>query len=765
MVKSCLSFFERVADQTQRLVRKIRYKMTGPRMVSVQSLSDEKFLMLFNLEEVSKFLEQGDVLRAKATLLAHYGRRVKNGWPEFPTRLEEVREFLEQDDIPRADASPLVYLGQQVEDSWPEFPSRYKTNWEKLIAWADLVLENRFILAGIPEVTMGEEIDWHYKPTPDPEWTWALNRHDWLPLLARVYAKTSDERYVTKLVDLIVDWIDKNPPPLQENEASPTWRLMEVGMRMYLSWVPAFGFLYYTPAFTDEAKLKMLRAICDHARFLSRYKTTRNHLLRESIGLAYVGFYFPEFKEANQWQQIALTRLDQALVKQVNRDGSHIEMATGYQWLVVDEYQLVYDLLQATNHSLPRENLGPWLENMYRLLVYLIRPDYSFPQLNDGFTGPNHLLLDKLTKAGETFKRDDFVYAGTEGRQGACPLETSVAFNDAGLYVMRTDWTRDARYLLFNAGPYGGPHGHEDKLNIELYAFGQSFIVDPGTYTYNRADPFRTYFVSSASHNLIMVDGKSQVRRWKKENLNPQPAVGNYATWISQADFDYVAATYNDGYGCFGFRPPKDAVVEEVIHTRHILFVKPDYWVMIDELQASSSHNYQLLFHTPPEVNAAAGPENRIILKTSPDGPSLYLIPAAPKKATVTWMVGSEDPIQGWYAAPNYNLKFPATAVIYSWENSASTVITTLLYPCPAGQTAESVTIEPLPVSGGQGLAFVVTTGRGKDYLMLSQDDNLKQFGPYQSRGTVAGVRTDNNGKILSQFDSENTKSRLRASK
>jgi hypothetical protein len=253
-----------------------------------------------------------------------------------------------------------------------------------------------------------------------------------------------------------------------------------------------------------------------------------------------------------------------------------------------------------------------------------------------------------------------------------------------------------------------------------------------------------------------MVDGKSQIRRWKKENFNPQPAVGNYATWLSQVDFDYVVATYDDGYAYFDFEPSPEAIIEDVSHTRHILFVKPDYWVMIDELQADAPHNYQLLFHTPPEITVTPEPGNRIILGTTPDGPSLHLIPADPDKVKANWVRGGEGPIQGWCASSSYNTKSPAMAVIYEVENSASTIIVSLLYPCSAGQTAEPIMIEPLTVSGGQGLAFEVRTAQGKDYLMLSQDNNLKQFGPYQSREIVAGVRTNNKRKVFKQFDSKN---------
>ena len=225
----------------------------------------------------------------------------------------------------------------------------------------------------------------------------------------------------------------------------------------------------------------MLRSLYDHARFLSLFKTSRNHLLRESNGLAFFSIYLPEFKEAKQWQKVALSRLDRELTKQINQDGSHIEVSTGYQWLVIDELEAAYDLLQSNNLTLPKEDLAASLEKMYNMLAYLVRPDNTFPEINDGFI---RWQYTRLAKAGKKFGRNDFVFIGTDGIQGKEPRGTSMAFEDAGIYVMRSDWTSEARYLLFDAGPYGGPHGHEDKLSIELFAFGQPFIVDSCSYTY-----------------------------------------------------------------------------------------------------------------------------------------------------------------------------------------------------------------------------------------------------------------------------------------
>ena len=82
-----------------------------------------------------------------------------------------------------------------------------------------------------------------------------------------------------------------------------------------------------------------------------------------------------------------------------------------------------------------------------------------------------------------------------------------------------------------------------------------------------------------------------------------------------------------------------------------------------------------------------------------------------------------------------------------------STVLTTLLFPCPAGQNDAEVNIEPVEVSEGDGLAYLITTHRGSDYLMFSQDDAVKKFGNHRSKGIVAGIRTNINGEIFTEFE------------
>ena len=721
LVEAGLDLINRGGKRFRTLVKNMSLDKKSPRMRSAQRLSDAEFLSLFEIKTVTDFRGQGKLEEAKLALIKHYRDRSISTWPAVPKNITDLR--LNTGDL----------------------------NGDELNALAESILDFRVTHSEHkPKVSAHGKIDWAANPTTSREWILRLNRHQWWPVLGLAYAQTQDERYAREFVAQMLDWIKQNPPPPCKNEGSHSWRLMEAGLRMRISWIPAFALFSQSRHFSDEAKLVMLRSIYDHATFLSLFKSKLNHLLRESNGLACVSIYFPEFNDAKKWRDQALHRLEAELQRQVNQDGTHIEVSTGYQWLVIDEFEQTYELLKSNNLSLPNEDLGAWLENMYQVLARLIRPDGSFPEINDGF------ILEscaRLINAGERFGREDFIYIGSRGETGIVPKINSAGIKDAGLFAMRSDWSVDSRYLLFDAGPYGGFHGHEDKLSIEVYAYAQRFIVDSGSYTYEKTDPFRNYFVGAQGHNTLLVDGLSQIRRWQGHHMTPMVADGHYATWVSQSEFDYVMATYSEGYGEFLIEKSQvQASVDDVAHTRRVLFVKPDYWVIIDELQATSPHDYQLLFHTPPEIKVHIESHKQLILRTQPGSACLYILSAYPQEISVRTEAGRDDPIQGWYSVDHHR-KAPSTAIIYEKRQAVNAVLATLLYPRPAGQEDDGVTIEPLDVGDGSALAYIVTTEQGKDYIMFSREKTLTKLGDYEIEGIVAGVRTNRYGDKLGQFE------------
>lgn len=705
--------------------RRIRGGLTRlrgrPEMVSALGRSEVSFLREFiGIPELEASLGRGEPVAARRVLLAHYASRRSPAWPDFPTRMSEAGALRD----------------------------------EELICQAQRLLEHRFTFAGQPEVRFGARIDWRHNPTADPRarWTRELHRHRWWAVLAKAYQRTGDERYASEWVDVMCDWIRGNPPPPHKREGDVAWTLMGVGMRC-LIWPSAFSIFYGARSFTDDAKLLMLRSLFDHGQFLHLFHTHYNHLLRESNGLAYLSVYFPEFRRSGQWLRIALERLEGELRGQVYEDGTHIEVSTGYQWLAIEEFEGTAEILEAAGTAFSAMDLDARLGDMYRVLAAIIRPDGRFPQINDGFMDPRDTLLARLARAGHHRGQEELVYLGTRGAQGRPPAWCSRGMEDAGLYVMRSDWGADARYLLFDCGPFGGPHGHEDKLSVEICAYGQAFIVDPGSYTYHADDPYRDYFAGSRGHNTLVPAALSQVRRWGPDARQISTKItADTGAWLSREAFDYVEGQYTGPYGAFRFRgrPAGEPLVEGVRHTRQILFVKPDYWFMVDRVESPVPRDFELLFHTAPGIEARVEADGRVRLLASSSGAVLDLVPAGRAPDRVELVCGEESPIQGWYSNGRAAHKVPATAVIMRFEAISQARIGLLLYP-HRGADETTVLVQPLEV--GDAAACCVESTTGKDYLMVDNRGHWKKMGPHRSCAKVAGLRTDLEGRVLTSFE------------
>jgi hypothetical protein len=80
----------------------------------------------------------------------------------------------------------------------------------------------------------------------------------------------------------------------------------------------------------------------------------------------------------------------------------------------------------------------------------------------------------------------------------------STLFESQGLAVLRSG----DRYVSLECGPYGGGHGHPDRLHLTLHAGGVHWLADPGAGSYVSRDLF--WYRSTLAHNAPRLDGVSQ---------------------------------------------------------------------------------------------------------------------------------------------------------------------------------------------------------------------------------------------------------------
>lgn len=365
-----------------------------------------------------------------------------------------------------------------------------KTAGRQDIEAGERAVRHQFRSIGIAH-SFGPRIDWSFDKTaeaglaPNNEWTWQLNRHaEWLAL-SRAYRDTGDEKYAREFVAQMTAWVRDCPmPETAGNVPRSAWRTIETGIRAAQVWPELWFRFVRSPAMTDEALLAFLGAYVDHARHLMAYHTTGNWLAMEGNGLFHAGVLFPEFQDAAAWRETAAKWIYAELDNQVYPDGVQIELASGYHHVSLNNFLQVYKIARLNQVKLPPDFLQR-LEKMYDFDVYGATPSRQLPGVQDGGYFD---VRAALREAAELFpNRPDFLWYGSDGAKGEPPAVVSHAFPYAGYFVQRSGWDAAARWLWFDGGPFGYGHQHEDKLQIMVEAYGKSFLVDPGNYTYERS--------------------------------------------------------------------------------------------------------------------------------------------------------------------------------------------------------------------------------------------------------------------------------------
>jgi hypothetical protein len=575
---------------------------------------------------------------------------------------------------------------------------------------AERLLRKRFDLLGYRDLCFGDPIDWHLDPVagrraPRAHWTrldhldatavgdhkviWELNRHQWLVRLAQAYRLTGDERYTRAVLDAVTEWMRANPRGVGINWASS----LEVALRL-ISWTWALVLVRDSPLLTPAAMRPIMAAVRAHAAhvetYLSYYFSPNTHLTGEALGLFYAGVVFAGLPRAPRWRTIGARILVEESGRQVHGDGVYFEQSTCYQRYTVEIY-LHFLVLASRAAMAVAPEVTDRVQRMVDVLVALRRPDGSMPAIGDADGGwllplgtrAPHDHRAVFSTAAAVLHRADYAWAaggvapetvwmlGDEGIRAvnALPpappaLPASRLFADGGYAVMRSGWEARAHHLIVDAGPLGcrvsGGHGHADLLSVQCAAFGEPYIVDPGMSGYTADPVWREYFRSTGAHSTVTVDGQSQATTAGAFRWHQRPAA-RVQRWVSSATADLVDAV-SDAYG---------RLADPVTHRRRVLFVKPRYWLIVDDLLGAAAHRVDVGFQLAP-VRVEAEAFGWIRARgAAGSGLLMRAFATAPLQA---------DVIDGW-VAPDYGQRRPAPYVRLSAAATLPLRVITLLWP------------------------------------------------------------------------------------
>jgi len=190
-------------------------------------------------------------------------------------------------------------------------------------------------------------------------------------------------------------------------------------------------------------------------------------------------------------------------------------------------------------------------------------------------------------------------------------LPTFRHFDDKDMVVMRSGWDGDEAAFAFKSGPHaghlalnnyqqcvGGGHMAPDAGSFQVHACGDWLIVNAG-YARKKTE----------YHNTVLVNGIGQTGESPEDGsewfecveLRQQQRGPSILRAVSTADIDDVIADVAPAY------EPQAGLTKFL---RHVIYLKPLTWIIVDELQSREPSTFDLHLHSYGQNFAADRPFN-----------------------------------------------------------------------------------------------------------------------------------------------------------
>ncbi len=338
-------------------------------------------------------------------------------------------------------------------------------------------------------------------------------------------------------------------------------------------------------------------------------------------GLAAAGLaLFGEVDGVDGWILLSLEKFRTA-VDSLGPDGAYHEGVP--YWAYSLEHLLKFADLSRTLLDEDLFQDSQWLANTASFRLYSMLPVQSWTRhsivmnFGDGtrqdYYGPDYLLRKLAAEYGNGHAQwlaqalDEADLSAWAARflnllwvdPGVAPkapddLPTFRHFEDLGLVFMRSGWDGHESVMGFKCGPHighyalerysydpGGEHAHPDAGSVLLFAHGDWLLVDDG----------KTH-KTTAFQNTVLVNGVGQEGEGAWGFRGDGLCAENRGARILRADageeYDYVIGDATAAYR---------AEAGLTRYLRHVLYLKPDCWVIVDELEASAPSTFELYFH------------------------------------------------------------------------------------------------------------------------------------------------------------------------
>ncbi len=501
------------------------------------------------------------------------------------------------------------------------FTLPHKPEWQpdRTIAEADSILAGkwRYFSHNVYEVDFPP--NWHHNPMTgqllpaDRHWSriddfangdiklvWEASRFSVVYILVRAYKLSGDERYAEGFWTLVEDWASHNPP-----NRGPNWKCGQEASLRVMAW--CFGLYGFagSPHSTPERIATIASMLAVHAERIERnieyaISTRGNHSISEATGILTISLLFPEFKRTNRWKKLGQKVLENEFEKQFYDDGSYSMAAFNYQrmclhcgiWALVltnrnavelsskltaqlaKSLEFLYQLTDLISGKTP--NYG---SNDGGLVVHLCNCDFSDfrPLIQLGFS----LLKDVRPFVPGAWDEETAWICGDKITTPHKKHEKKEIATTGGYYTL----VGSNSWLMTRAAIYKDRPTQSDQFHVDLWWKGQNITCDPGTYSYNAANPWNNALWSASVHNTVTVDSQDPMVKsghftlieWPQGKLKTKQTLANKRCVYWEAQ--------HSGY---------NRLSSPILHRRAILKIDNDRWLIFDDLTSAETHDYSL---------------------------------------------------------------------------------------------------------------------------------------------------------------------------
>ncbi len=434
----------------------------------------------------------------------------------------------------------------------------------------------------------GDDIDWEWDPRGDIEWVAAVCRFYWAGPLAQAYRSTRDEKYTASFVELTTDWIGKHRlenrkriHPVYDEWKGYVWLDIQTGIRA-TNICFAFKQMVHGEAFTGSFLRTLLASLYDH-----QVKTesipmgkVHNKAIFEQRGFINIAHHFSEFSESRHWNEVALERARENFLLQTTADGVQREWSYGYHAGVLRDAIEIKERMAEAGIPFP-DDFQERVRLMYDYIFAVATPDLGAPMFGDGSRPlwesddrSTWALYDTLMEATDLL--DDPKYAArAQLNLDVLPAQTSYAFKEAGMYVMRDAWGPEGIHLGLHCSEHAiSGHDQPDNGTFELCAYGRWLMPDSGFYTYGHDPDGRAWHRRTRVHQTMTLDSADSAD------------MGSHLLWHSD-DGGETLVVENRSY-------------VRLTHRRSVWFVERKFFVILDEAIGDAEGQLDLHYQFAP---------------------------------------------------------------------------------------------------------------------------------------------------------------------